>query len=34
MSLGRMLDLWPLTNVRKLAKQLRMQPSQLMRRVG
>ena len=29
-----MLDLWPLTNVRKLAKQLRMQPSQLMRRVG
>ena len=34
MAQGRMLDLWPLTSVRTLAKQLRMQPTQLMRRVG
>jgi hypothetical protein len=34
MAPGRVLDLWPLTSVRKLAKQLRMQPAQLMRRVG
>jgi hypothetical protein len=34
MAQGRVLDLWPLTSVRKLAKQLRMQPAQLMRRVG